>query len=54
MYKEDLINDLQKYGNLKLAIKNLEDREKDLKSKKKTQDKQIKKKPNNVSKSNKK
>src|SRR5215208_8088339 len=25
-YKQNLINDLQKYGNLKLAIKNLEDR----------------------------
>ena len=36
--KKHLIDDLQKYGNLKLAIKNLEDIEKDLKSKKKTQE----------------
>ena len=35
LYKEDLIDDLQKYGNLKIAIKNLEDIEKDLKSTKK-------------------
>ena len=35
MYKETLIDDLQKYGDLKLAIKNLEDIEKDLKSRKK-------------------
>lgn len=33
--KETLIDDLQKYGNLKLAIKNLEDIEMNLKSKKK-------------------
>lgn len=33
--KEKLIDDLQKYGNLKLAIKNLEDIEMNLKSKKK-------------------
>ena len=32
LYKETLIDDLQKYGNLKLAIKNLEENEKDLKS----------------------
>ena len=28
MYKEDLFDDLHKYGNLKLTIKKLEDREK--------------------------
>jgi hypothetical protein len=44
LYKEGLIDDLQKYGNLKLAIKNLEDIERDLKSRKKTQDKPTKKK----------
>ncbi len=33
-YKQNLIDDLQKYGNLKLAIKNLKDR-KIVKSKKK-------------------
>ena len=43
LYKETFIDDLQKYGNLKLAIKNLQDTEKDLKSKEKTEDKQIKK-----------
>ena len=49
LYKETLINDLQKYGNLKLAIKNLEDIEiEDLKSTKKTQGKPIKKKPSSV------
>ena len=36
--KETLIDDLQKYGNLKLAIKNLEDIEMNLKSKKKKRD----------------
>jgi hypothetical protein len=36
LYKEGLIDDLQKYGNLKLAIKNLEEIEIDLTSKKKT------------------
>ena len=41
--KETLIDDLQKYGNLKLAIKNLQDTKKDLKSKEKARDKQIKK-----------
>ena len=51
MYKEDLFNDLHRYGDLKLAIKKLEDIEKDLKSKKRTQDKPTKKNPNNVSKS---
>jgi hypothetical protein len=49
MYKEELFNDLHKYGNLKLAIKELEDREKDLRNIKKTQDKTTKKKPKNVS-----
>ena len=44
LYKEKLIDDLQKYGNLKIAIKNLEETEKDLKSIKKTQYKQLKKK----------
>jgi hypothetical protein len=33
--KETLLEDLQKYGNLKLAIKNLEDIQINLKSKKK-------------------
>ena len=41
--KETLINDLQKYGNLKSAIKNLEDIQIDLKSKKRTRVKHIKK-----------
>ena len=46
MYKKTLIDDLQKYGNLKLAIKNLEDNiEIDLKATKKTQSKPTKKKP---------
>ena len=40
LYKEKLIDDLQKYRNLKLTIKNLENSEKNLKSTKKTQDKQ--------------
>jgi hypothetical protein len=44
VYKEALFDDLQKYGDLKLAIKNLEDIERDLKSRKKTQDKPRKKK----------
>ena len=44
LYKDDLINDLQKYRNLKIAIKNLEDIEINLKSRKKTQDKTTKKK----------
>jgi hypothetical protein len=44
LYKEGLIDDLQKYGNLKLAIKNLENVERDLKSTKKTHDKPTKKK----------
>ena len=35
LYKDGLIDDLQKYGNLKLAIKNLQQIEIDLKSKKK-------------------
>ncbi len=42
LYKETLIDDLQKYGNLKLAIKNLQETEKDLKSKKRTRYKQMK------------
>ena len=36
LYKETLIDDLQKYGNLKLIIKNLQETEKDLKLKKRT------------------
>ena len=36
LYKETLIDDLQKYGNLKLVIKNLQETEKDLKLKKRT------------------
>ena len=43
LYKETLIDDLQKYGNLKLVIKNLQETEKDLKLKKRTRYKQIKK-----------
>ena len=43
MYKETLIDDLQKYGNIKLAIKKLKDINIDLKSKKRTQDKLLKK-----------
>ena len=43
LFKETLIDDLQKYGNLKLSIKNLEDIEIDLKSKKRTRVPQIKK-----------
>jgi hypothetical protein len=50
LYKETLIDDLQKYGNLKLAIKNLEDSEIYLKSKKRTQVPQIKKGPTIVKK----
>ena len=46
--KESLIDDLQKYRNLKLAIKNLQDIEKDLKSKKMTQDKLLKKRNNTI------
>ena len=38
LYKETLIDDLQKYGNLKLVIKNLQETEKDLKLKKRTTD----------------
>jgi hypothetical protein len=44
LYKDGLIDDLQKYGNLKLAIKNLQEIEIDLKSKKKTRDILTKKK----------
>ena len=51
MYKDDLFNDLHKYGNLKLAIKNLEEKEIALKAINKTQGKSTKKKPNNVTKS---
>jgi hypothetical protein len=51
MYKDDLFNDLHKYGNLKLAIKNLEDKEIALRSINKTQGKSTKKKPNNMTKS---
>jgi hypothetical protein len=47
-YKEDLIDDLQKYRDLKLAIKNLENIEENLKHKKKTQYKSTKKKPGTV------
>ena len=43
LYKDTLIDDIQKYGNLKLAIKNLKDIEVDLKFKKRPHDKQIKK-----------
>jgi hypothetical protein len=44
VYKEALFDDLQKYGDLKLAIKNLEDIERDLKTRKKIQNKPTKKK----------
>ena len=50
--KENLIDDLQKYRNLKLSIKNLEDIEIDLK--KRIRDKQIKKKSARVKKTRKK
>ena len=43
LYKETLIDDLQKYGNLKLAIKNLQETEKDLKTKKRIRYKQVEK-----------
>ena len=43
--KETLIADLQRYGNLKLAIKNLEEIEINLKSKKRTRVQQINKGP---------
>jgi hypothetical protein len=42
-YKETLIDDLQKYGNLKLVIKNLKDTQLKLKSNKGPAEKQIKK-----------
>ena len=50
IYKQNLIDDLQKYGNLKLAIKNLEDNKKkkiNLKSKKKIQPQHQKQKRKN-------
>jgi hypothetical protein len=48
-YKEELIDDLQKYRDLKLAIKNLEDIKRNLESTKKTQNyKPLKKKPDKV------
>jgi hypothetical protein len=40
MYKQNLMDDLRKYGNLKLAIKNLKDRIIYLKPKKKIRSKQ--------------
>ena len=46
LYKETLIDDLQKYGNLKLVIKNLQETEKDLKLKKRTRYKRSEKKRN--------
>jgi hypothetical protein len=46
LYKETLIDDLQKYGNLKLVIKYLKETEKDLKSKKIIRNNQMKKKEN--------
>ena len=48
--KETLIDDLQKYGNLKLAIKNLENEKKNIKATKKTQYKSVKKKTSTVNK----
>ena len=50
LYKETLIDDLQKYGNLKLVIKNLEDIKTDLKCNKRRHDKQIEKKIDTVKK----
>ena len=44
MSKKTLIDDLQKYGSLKLAIRNLQETEHELKSKKRTLDKQTNKK----------
>ena len=43
LYKETLIDDIQKYGNLKLAIKNHQEAEKDFKLQKRTLYKQMKK-----------
>ena len=48
LYKQNLMDDLQKYGNLKLAVKNLEDKQIVLKSKKKTRN-QKKKQRKNIS-----
>ena len=48
--KETLIDDLQKHGNLKLAIKNLENEKKNIKATKKTQYKSVKKKTSTVNK----
>ena len=50
LYKKTLIDELQKYGNLKLAIKNLEDIQIDLKFKKMARDKLIKKEPTTIKK----
>jgi len=47
-YKEALFDDLQKYRNLKLAIKNLEDKEIHLRSIQKIQNKPTKKKRQNI------
>ncbi|MGH9980795.1 MAG: hypothetical protein ACRD6U_04480 [Nitrososphaeraceae archaeon] len=47
-YKEALFDDLQKYRDLKLAIKNLEDRKEQLRSIQKIQNKPTKKKGKNV------
>jgi hypothetical protein len=55
-YKQNLIDDLQKYGNLKLAIKNLEDKKKtlNLKAEKKTgYQQQLHQKPKRKNKSSK-
>ncbi len=43
-YKDTLIDELQKYGNLKLTIKNLEETANDLNLKNKTRGKQTNKK----------
>ena len=48
--KEALKDDLQKYGNLKLAIKYLENEKKNIKATKKTQYKSVKKKTSTVNK----
>jgi len=54
LYKETLIDDLQKYGNLKLTINNLENIQRKLKSNKRPHDKKIKKESGTVTKTQKK
>jgi hypothetical protein len=50
LYKEALIDDLQKYGKLKLAIHNLENVKKNMEHKRKTQYKSMKKKTSPINK----